>query len=83
MNNKTNLYIIIAAVVILAFVGIWLRQTQKPVAPPVEINQPVNNQAPEAPLKDTTSSINKELEGINVNDLDKEFQSIDADLKNL
>lgn len=36
-----------------------------------------------APAEDSTAMISKELGALEVNDLDKEFQAIDEDLKGL
>ncbi len=84
--NKNNLYIAIIAFVVLTAFGIYLWQTQIPAAPIVESPKPQEQVkvTPPAPTPEQeAAALSKELEGINVNDLDKEFQSIDTDLKNL
>ncbi len=73
--KKTILIIIILVIVIGTIIFWWIMQ--KPV-PSVSL-------VPSAPVlkNDTTSVIDKDLESIDVGDLDKEFEVIDNDLKNL
>lgn len=81
--NKNNLYIAIIAFVVLTAFGIYLWQIQTPAV----VEQPkIKDQviAPPVPTPEQeAAALNKELEGININDLENEFQDIDADLKNL
>lgn len=87
-SNKKSFVVFVVigvVVVILIGLGIWYWQAQKDevVAPAVNIpTAPETAQLPSAITKDdSTSVINQELENINVDDLNKEFQSIDADLQ--
>ncbi|HMB17505.1 MAG TPA: hypothetical protein VKO61_01165 [Candidatus Paceibacterota bacterium] len=51
---------------------------------PTEQDADEANQEPSEDLgEDATSSINEQLEGINVDDLEDEFNEIDEDLQNL
>ena len=70
---------IITAVVVglLVVVGLIFWMTQKPEGS-------VNNKSGGEPVvTDSTTSINQSLVGVDVGDLDKEFQQIDIDLKTL
>ena len=60
--------LIILIIAALILIGLWI--WQKP-------------EAPAETTADTTAVINKELESLDVGDLEKEFQSIDADLNTL
>lgn len=62
-----KLYIIIAVIVVAALVGFWWWSGRQ--------------SAIEAPLD--TSDINRDLEGLDVNNLDAEFKQIDQELNNL
>jgi hypothetical protein len=83
--NK-NIYIAITAFVVLTAFGIYLWQTQTPTAPVAEqpkIQEPAKVTPPVLTPEQEAAALNKELEGINVNDLESEFKSIDTDLKSL
>ena len=69
MNKKLLIAII---VIILAAAGIWWWRSQAPATP-----------SGEAAGNDDTATISQELETVDLGDLDKEFQSIDADLNAL
>lgn len=85
-NKKSFIIFIVIGViiVILTGLGIWYWQSQKNevVAPAVNIPAAsVTDQlSPNIIEGDSTSVINQELDNIGINDLNKEFQSIDADL---
>jgi len=69
-----NRNIIIAAIIIiLVLVGFWLWSRQA-AAP---------DQSKIAPTGDTTSTINSDLQNIDIGDLDQEFKGIDTDLQSL
>jgi len=74
MNKKTFIVIvvIIVAIIIIAW---WYTQTPTTQAP-------TEGPAGGVPT-DTTSEISKELESVDVGDVDKEFQEIDGELNTL
>jgi len=83
MNNNKNLYIIIGVVILLIIVfGVWMWQSGTPTA-----NAPTTTETPPggilAQTPDTTGAINEDLKGIDLGNLDSDFQSIDSDLKSL
>lgn len=71
-NKKSNKGVLVGLIVVLAalILGYWWWQSR-------EVRKV------EVPASDETSVINSDLEGININGLDEEFQSIDADLEQL
>ncbi|GEM_PF-2159852 len=73
--NKT--YIIIAAIVLIA-AGLWFWSNQSASNAPVNNTTPVGAGAADA---DTTTSINQDLDNLNVKSPD--FKSIDTDLNSL
>ncbi len=83
-SKKYLIVLMIGVAVILVGLGIWYWQVQKEknVAPP-EIIPTAPATAPLNFQEDSTSAINKELDNIDVGDLDKEFQAIDTDLNSL
>jgi FtsZ-interacting cell division protein ZipA len=75
---KKTLIIILAIIIVAILVWYWWSSSSS--APQQQETSPtVQNPAP----NDTTSAINKELEGIDLGDLDREFQNIDSDLNSL
>jgi len=70
--KKIALTIIIIIILIAAVAFVFWQRSQK-VTPPVQTEV----------KDDTTSVIDKDLESVDVGDLDKEFEVIDNDLKNL
>ncbi|MDP2664385.1 MAG: hypothetical protein Q8O97_00220 [bacterium] len=73
--NK-NILIISAAVGVLVLAGIWFWSKQS--SAPSQTQQP-SSQEP----SDNTASINADLDALDLGDIDKEFQGIDADLNTL
>ncbi|MBI4119741.1 MAG: hypothetical protein HY456_02765 [Parcubacteria group bacterium] len=74
---KKNTTILIIAVVVIMLLGLWWWQSKTTVYAP---------QAPTPPsvsAQDTTGAINKDLNSVTVDDIDKEFKNIDSDLNSL
>ena len=69
MNKKLLIAII---VIVLAAAALWWWQSQVPAAPSAEETG-----------SDDTATISQELDAVDLGDLDKEFQTIDADLNAL
>lgn len=67
MNKKIILLVIAIAIVVLGVILSRSKVSQEAVAP----------------AEDSTAMISKELGALEVSDLDKEFQAIDADLQGL
>ena len=68
--------ILIIAIVLIGF-GVWVWQSQKGIQPAApKAGAPVVKE-------DSTASINDALNRVDINNLDKEFQEIDADLNSL
>lgn len=90
-SNKKSLIVFIVigvVVVILIGLGVWYWQGQKDKALSPSVNIPatpgITQLPPASPSvtgEDSTPVINQELNNIGINDLNKEFQSIDADLQ--
>ena len=81
-----NLSITIIAVVLLlvvAVIGIVILRTQQSnyIVPPAP--QPVATPPSGETPSDSTTQINQSLNDVDLGDLDKEFQQIDADLNSL
>lgn len=80
--------IIIIAFLILVLVVIIASQ-KKSMAPTNTLNQAPaaaptgNQQSAVQPPNDKMASINQDLQGVNLTDLENEFKDIDANLKNL
>jgi len=66
--------LILVLIVLVILVGVWYWWSRKTVPP-----QPT----PPSTKEDSTLTINQELEGIDIGNLDKEFQEIDQDLNSL
>ena len=83
-SQKNLIVLIIGVVVVLVGLGIWYWQSQEKeiVAPSVNIPALPETISP-IMKEDSTSAINQELNSVDVGDLDKEFQTIDADLNSL
>jgi len=84
-SKKVWLWIVIAAVVIaaLATLGwLWWRSYIVPQAGTGTSTPTAQVPAPVLPA-DNTASINKDLEDINIESVDQNFQSIDTDLNSL
>lgn len=80
--NKKIIAIIIIAAVIAAIALVWAYEFfSRPEAPQSLIQ--VQEESPVSKNKDTTSEINAGIESVDLGDLDKEFQDIDAELNNL
>lgn len=83
LNNKKFpiVYIAIGIVVVLAGLGIWYWQIQKSkTAIPSSVVIPATQSTAK---EDSVSTVNQELNNIDIGDLDKEFQAIDTDLNSL
>jgi lipopolysaccharide export system protein LptC len=77
MQNK-NIIVIIFSVIVLALL-IWLLAVNKQ-----STFQPlVENNDLTAPANDSAATIDQDLQGINIGDLEQEFQGIDQDLNSL
>jgi predicted negative regulator of RcsB-dependent stress response len=88
--NKKNIIIlvIVGLIAILILLAIWYWWAQKSVvtqevAPSAPPSQPAVAVQPVPPKEDSVSSINQELNGIDLGNLDQEFQAIDQDLNSL
>ncbi|MBI5147879.1 MAG: hypothetical protein HZA37_01880 [Parcubacteria group bacterium] len=78
------LAILAGAVVVLIVAFLWLQKTQAPTTPAPSLPSQTPPTAPPSTAKtDTTSAINSDLQALDVNDLDKEFKAVDADISNL
>lgn len=73
-NKKTILVTVVAGIVVLAALVWWVKQAQAP-----EQIQVSPMPTPDA----ETTSINQDVDSINVGDLNTEFDAIDKDLKGL
>jgi hypothetical protein len=76
MNKKT--FILIVVIVVAAIIIVWWYTQTPTTQAPTEGPSGVI-----APPADTTSEISKELESVDVGDVDKEFQQIDGELNTL
>ncbi len=82
MDKKTT-YIIVGVIVVIVIVAmVFLTRQPVPPAAPAGVGE-VELPAVDAPGGDATAVINKELEGVDVGEIDAEFQSIDSDLESL
>ena len=83
-TKKTNIWLwILIVVVVLIVVGIvWWKVKKISRVPGEEVEIPSVSEGKELP-SDTTEEILKEVENIEVLDLEKEFQEIDQDLNSL
>ncbi len=70
--NKTLLIVLVLAVVV---VGIWMLSSSS--------QAPQQQASVQQPANDTVAAINSDLNSINVNDLDQDFQSVNSDLNTL
>lgn len=70
---KNKILIIILLVVAIAIFAWW--QLKKSVIPPVSPGV--------VEIDDTTLAIDQDLENLEIKDLDKEFEEVDADIKSL
>lgn len=93
-TSSKTIWIIVAAVAAAAVIAalIWWQFAQAPapevpIPPPAvpEAEAPAPPPAPPAvaPEEDTTTSIQQDLEAVNLGDLEQEFQQIDADAEGL
>lgn len=71
MNKNTIIIVVVIVAVILGGVWWWLQRGTTEGQP--------STQAP----SDTTGSIQTDLNNLDLGDLDKEFQNVDADLNSL
>lgn len=72
--NKNIITAIVVGLLVVVGLVFWMSQAPKESA---------NNNLQQEGESDSTTSINQSLEGVDVGDLDKEFQQIDIDLKTL
>jgi len=86
MEQKTGtkkspiLPIVLVLIIILILVGIGYRWVEKRLTAPVPTPPPTEEVAPK---EDSIAAINQDLEGIEILDLEREFQEIDQDLNSL
>ena len=73
--EKKNLILIVLLIFGIGF-GLWLNSLRTRQPADVVVTMPVQT-------SDNPQKISKDVEGIDIGDLDSEFQSIDADLNNL
>jgi len=73
--EKKNLILIVLLIFVIGF-GLWLNSLRTRQPADVVVTMPVQT-------SDNPQKISKDVEGIDIGDLDSEFQSIDADLNNL
>ncbi|MBI1838924.1 MAG: hypothetical protein HYR95_01305 [Candidatus Colwellbacteria bacterium] len=79
------LFLIVAGALFLTR-SVDVTQTYAPnnnPAPDSDMMKAIPVETNEAAPEDTTGAIDKELQGVDVNDLEAEFQSIDSDIKGL
>ena len=70
--------IVIVAAVVIGFVVWFIQSSQAPTVP-----VPLVEDASKSAANDAVSAVNSEIENIDIGDLDKEFQDIDADFQSL
>ncbi len=70
--------IVIVAAAVIGFVVWFIQSSQAPTVP-----VPLVEDASKSAVNDTVSAVNSEIENIDIGDLDKEFQDINADLQSL
>lgn len=73
-DKKTIFITVIAGLVVLGVLMWWMRQPQAPQQTVV---------SPTPILDDESAAINQDIDNINVDDLNDEFNAIDADLQGL
>ncbi len=76
-SKKMVLTTIVAGVIVLAALIWWMRQAQAPQQVGVSPTPTLDAEAAQA------AAINKDLDSINVGDLNAEFDAIDKDLQGL
>ena len=74
-NKKKNVLIALAVLAAAVVLGIWWWRSQP--------SNVFNISAPPTVAPDSSSAINQEVEGLDIGDLDAEFQQIDAELNQL
>lgn len=70
--------IVIVAAVVIGFVVWFIQSSQAPTVP-----VPLVEDASKSAANDAVSAVNSEIENIDIGDLDKEFQDVDADFQSL
>lgn len=83
--KSKNVIVVIAVVIVILLVLVWWWQ-MKNVAVVEELQTDIQSgelTPTPTPLEDTTPVIQQDLQGINDVNLDKELESINADLNNL
>ncbi|MEK7537168.1 MAG: hypothetical protein AAB584_01875 [Patescibacteria group bacterium] len=77
--------LLIIIVIIAAIAGFWLWSSNKSDEGLLESTPSAEGlpQLPEVSEGDTTSQIQEDLDNIDLGDIDKQFENIDADLNNL
>jgi len=87
-NKKNALIVIFGLLLLLILIIIWYWGVKKTVVPP-EMTPSISPSPTPSPTQsvslkeDSISAINEELNSIDLGDLEKEFQTIDADLNAL
>jgi len=76
-TKKSSIFLIVLALIVLVILaGIWwAKKTVTPVPTPKVEKIP--------PKEDSVAAINQDLQGVEILDLEKEFQEIDQDLNSL
>lgn len=79
--KKTLLIIIVLVVLVLIVWLIWWKTGFKTT--PTTSEETPSTVEQQTQIPESVSDLGDELEGVNLNDLEKEFQDIDSDLNNL
>ncbi|MEW6616837.1 MAG: hypothetical protein AB1333_00185 [Patescibacteria group bacterium] len=83
--KNRNIVVVIALIIVILLVLAWWWQMKNAMVveePKVDVQSGELTPTP-TPLEDTTPVIQQDLQGINDINLDKELESINADLNNL
>jgi len=78
--KKSFIPVILVLILILILVGIGYLWTKKRIVSPIPTPPPTEEVVPK---EDSVVAINQDLEGIEILDLEREFQEIDQDLNSL
>jgi len=86
--NKKTLILIVIVIIFLAFWGIsqWQAKVPAPLAEQPaspSLGGPALSETVVQPTEDTTAAIQKDLESVDLGDLNKEFKDADTDIAGL
>jgi len=84
-KNNNSVLIVILLLLFAAIIGIWYwwGQSQKIITPQTPLPTPTPRIETGTQKEDSVSSINNDLNALDIGDLEKEFQLIDQDLNSL